>query len=282
MSESDNRIDEVASTYVPARNADHASGILFWLTIPFSLAVLFPDAFSDNVNSVLKTVFLCFSVLLAILFLVTKFWLLPTAERLRRKQLLSDAFGVPLTTKSTSKYYNNGFPPSYERLAAHTMENSFFGMELAAKMLIQQRLKTGGYFFVWMLVLVVRHENIDVVVWVTQLVFSADVLSHYVSLELLRWNHARTYDELHCQFVHKYHKADSAKAIPATLSAFADYECTKARSGILLDSKLFEKENPRLTKEWELICQKLDIPIEPASHVAGISNSTQLTDSGAG
>jgi hypothetical protein len=260
MSETEQRVDEVSEKYVPARGVDKLAGILFWVALPLSFLVLFPDAFSANWNLGLQVCFLILSVVMAVLNLVLKFWLLPGAEQLRRKQLLSDAFGVPLTTKSTSGYYNNGFEPSYERLAAHTMENSFFGKEISAKMLVCERIRIGVYALIWFVILAIPHEGIAIVVWITQLVFSADGVSKHLSLEYLRFNHARTYDDLHNQFMHQYHQSDPNKAIPATLSSFAEYECTKARSGVLLDSSVFNKHNSRLSDEWKGICEKLEIP----------------------
>ena len=153
MNQSDERVDEIAPTYLAARTADRIGSWLFWITFPFSFAVLLPHVFSDGTNDIFKIVFILLSVSMALLSLFTKFRLLPAAERLRRKQLLTDAFEIPLTTKTTVNYYNNGFPPSYQRLAAHTMENCYFGKELSGKMLVRKRLSTYLYFVAWFAVL---------------------------------------------------------------------------------------------------------------------------------
>lgn len=255
------RIDEVSKAYLPAERADYTAGLLFWGVAILSFLILFPDWFAEwpVVVPIIKTGFAVGSVLLFGLFLASKLYFLPRAERLRRKQLLANAFDVPLTSQTTELYYNNSFSPSHQRLAANVMENAFFGHQIAEDMLLWIRLKTGLYFLAWLAVVSFRHESMDVVVWGTQFVFSADVIAYWCSLELLRSRHESTYDQLYNHFFHEHHEDNAAKATAETLDAFAAYESTKAVTGVLLNSKTFEKLNPKLTEEWEVVQKKLSI-----------------------
>jgi hypothetical protein len=130
----DNRIDEVSVAYKPANTCDSVNGWLYYVLVAISLAALF----SDSIKSAnwkgqgeltivfLKVSFLVLTLAMFSLFLVSKFLLIPSAERVRRKQLLADALGATITPEITVRYYNNGFPASIQRLAANVMENSLF------------------------------------------------------------------------------------------------------------------------------------------------------------
>lgn len=255
------RVDEVAPSYEPARHLDAACGRLYYLLVVLSFLILFPSWFNETGNAILKVSFLVLSSGLFIGFLLGKLYLIPAAERKRRKQLLANAFGALLTPEQTSNYYNNGFPSSHQRLAANIMENAHFGKEVSRLMLFSVRFKTFGYLAIWLAVLAVRHESMDVVLWITQIVFSADILAYWLSLECLRCRHERVYDDLYQHFLHN-HGEDDPKASASILDAFASYEAAKAAAGVLLDSKIFFRENPQLSKKWVEICKKLGIPTE--------------------
>lgn len=261
MNEQDTRVDEVSKAYEPARRADASAGYIFWIIAILSFLVLFPDWFTQwpLVLPILKIAFTVLSVLLFGLFLASKVYLLPKAERQRRKQLLANAFDVPLSSKTTELYYNNSFSPSHQRLAANVMENAFFGYQIAESMLFWVRIKTALYFLAWIAVASARHKEMDVVLWATQFVFSADVLAYWFSLEFLRFRHEAMYEELYNHFLHKHHEDTEAKSTAATLDAFAAYESSKAVAGILLNSSTFSRLNSSLSKEWKKILDKLGI-----------------------
>lgn len=258
------RVDEVSQHYEAARKLDTACGILFYVLMVVSFTVLFPERLGTTGTDVLKGSFLMLSVFLFGAFLVSKLWLVPSAERVRRKQLLADAFGTPLTPETTHKYYNNKFSPSHQRLAANVLENAFFGKEVSGKMLPKVRWVTGAYLFSWLGVLVFRYGSMDTILWITQIVFSADIAAYWLSLETLRSRHNRVYEDLYEHFLHG-HGEEEAKAKASILDSFATYESAKAVAGILLSTKVFERENPKLSKDWDGLRKRLGLDEQNAN-----------------
>lgn len=254
-----NRIDEVAPKYVPAYHLDTVCGVLFYVLAILSLCVLFPSWFSGTMESVLKYSFVLLGVVLAVCSLALKLWLIPIAMGVRRKQLLSDSFGTVLTPERTVLYYNNGFDPSLQRLAANVMENALFGNEVARKMLVWVRIKTGGYAIMWIGFLCFRNTSIDVILWITQFVFSAEILTHWLNLEFLRCRHKRVFEDLHRHFHHE-HGQERPQESASILDGFAEYESAKAGAGVLLSTRIFSKCNEQLSQEWADIRAKLKIP----------------------
>ncbi len=175
---------------------------------------------------------------------------------MRRKQVLSDAFGTPLTHDKTSLYYNNEYSPSVQRLGANTMENAFFSKEITARMLWKNRFITGGYLVTWLLAFALRHNNLEGLTWITQLVFSAEIVALWLNLEVLRFRYEHVYDQLHAHFLHEIGE-DSHRAIATVLASFVDYESAKSSAGILLSTKVFNKLNPSLSEKWKQIRRDL-------------------------
>ncbi len=253
------RIDEVSNHYQAASLVATVGGWLYWVCAANSLLLLFPSYFSPILLATLQIAFVALTALLFFVFLASKIWLIPSAERVRRKQLLTDAYGVLLTSEKTQNYYNNGFPPSHKRLAANVMENSLFGRETSKAMLPRVRAKTFGYLAVWFIVLAYRKTPMETVLWISQVVFSVDIIAYWLSLEVLNFRHAEVYQKLYDMFL-STGKAKSEKLAPAILDAFATYESAKANAGVLLNSKIFFRENERVTQEWNKVKECVGIP----------------------
>ncbi len=254
------RVDEVAKYYKPTRALATIRTSLFWSSATLSLMIPYAGSLlGSTLQSVLQAVFLVLVVVYFVLSQVIRFGFVPRAERMRRMQLLSDSFGAPLSHDRTSLYYNNQYSPSMQRLGANTMENAFFSKEIAAKMLARKRLLTGGYLIAWLVAFALRHDNLALLTWITQLVFSGEILTEWLKLEILRIHHERTFEQLHSHFLQEI-GTDSPRAIAEVLDAFVAYEATKSTAGILLSTKLFQQLNPILTTQWEQI--KRDLKME--------------------
>jgi len=251
------RIDEVSTHYSYAETLQRICGVLFWvnaalaLITPYSAEVLNPKG-----QSVLTTVFLVSVVVSTACAIVLRFRLIPNAERIRRRQFLSNALGARLTEEHTDQYYNNQFEPSIARIAANTFENSLFSKEVLAVMLRGRRWKTGIFLILWVVVISLRHDQLELLTWATQLVFSAEVLVEWLNMEILTARYKEVYEQLYAHFSNKRGSKKLAD-VAAILDAFVSYECAKAAAGTLLSSKIFNRLNPALSERWERIRKEL-------------------------
>ena len=216
----------------------------------------YSNNFGQLWKSILQTTFIILVIVYFSISQISRFYLVPRAESMRRKQMLSDAFGAPLSHDKTSLYYNNDYPPSVQRLGSNTMENAFFSKEIASKMLCRKRLFTCCYAFLWVVAFSLRHNNLEVLSWITQVLFSGEIVAQWLNLEILRLRHERTYERLHDHFLHEV-GGNSPKAIATVLENFVTYESAKSSAGLLLSTKIFEEMNPSLTKRWNQIRQEL-------------------------
>ena len=257
------RVDEVSRYYKPIKKIGLVCTSLFWviavlsLIMPYTTAIVATPLF----RSLLQTSFV---VLVIIRFVLSQFssrHLVPVAEHMRRKELLSDAFGSPLSHDQTSLYHNNQYSPSVQRLGANTMENALFSKEIAARMLYTKRWIVGGYAIIWVLAFTLRHNNLELLIWITQLVFSAEILDQWFKLEFLRAKCEQTYEQLHAHFFHGIGE-NSPSAVATILDAFVMYESAKSSAGLNLSTKAFHKLNPTLSKKWEEIRRQLKMDVQ--------------------
>jgi len=256
------RVDEVSQYYAPIEKLGTISTVLFWINAALSFAMPYSVSILGKAGTGILQAF--FLVLVLIYFSISQLsslYLVPRAELMRRKQLLSNSFGVPLSHDHTSLYYNNSFSPSVQRLGANTMENALFSKEIALRMLSRKRIIIFGYLLTWLIAFSLRYDNLELLTWLTQLVFSGEILTEWLKLEILRFRHERTYDELYSHFLHRLGQ-DSPCATANVLNAFVTYEAAKSTAGILLSTNDFQKLNPTLSNRWKQICKELDMQNE--------------------
>jgi len=253
------RIDEVAKHYSLIERLEIISTILFWINSFLSCLILYSSSFiGKSGTNIIQSFFLVLVLIYFSISQVSSLCLVPKAELMRRKQLLSDSLGVPLSIEHTSLYYNNSFSPSMERLGANTMENALFSQEVASKMLYRKRIVIFGYIVLWLFAVLFRPDNFELLTIITQLVFSSEIISGWLKLEILRYHFERIYEDLHHYFLGRSEK-ESPSANAIILDAFASYESAKSTAGILLSTKEFQVLNPTLSKQWERTRQKLNI-----------------------
>ncbi len=250
------RIDEVSRYYCPAAKLELIGAVLFWINALLSLTILFSEILPSLLQSLIPSAFIVSVLIQFVVSQLNRFYLIPKAERMRREQMLSDAFGTPLSHDKTSLYYNNDYSPSVKRLGANTMENALFSSEVAAKMLVSKRLLVGIYLVIWVLLFSFRDIDLDLIIWVTQLVFSGEIIVQWLNLEVLRFRQERTYEKLHAHFLHEI-GGDSQRAIATILDSFVAYEAAKSSASYLLSTKVFNELNSELTQKWEQVRSEL-------------------------
>lgn len=249
MTTSANRVDEIEKYYQSALNADKAVFYLFWIIAVISLLIPYVCKLHPNVEEVIKTFYILLVLVHFATSLILGMYLIPLAEKKRRKQLISNALGTPLVQEKTELYYNNDFPPSILRLGANIMENCLFSREVATQMLIPIRWIVGIYTLAWVMLFTLRQSNLDILLWVTQLVFSSAIIMRWLQLELLRHRHDLNFESLYNHYLNG--QQGNAKSTAIILDAFANYESTKSSAGIMLSSKVFHKINSELTLKWQ-------------------------------
>jgi len=238
-----------------AGKADSCGSVIFYAVVLVSAALLiFPKPEIEAVAHPLLIV----SAMLAIICTVFTTIHQTEGNRALRATQLSDAFGAGVGEPIRQDYYNNVLPRTMRRLAATTLENTFFTKELLSQMATKERVKNGAYFVLLLILLVCRLTPTSWLLVVAQTLFSADLILKWIRLERFRIRASRAYTHLE-QFFLQNGDTNRPNDMAVLLGAFTDYECAKDEAVIPLDERIFNKLNPTLSKEWEQEQKRLNI-----------------------
>ena len=253
------RVDELERYYNPIEKCNRLVAGLFLGGALLSVAVLYSDYISYTwLQQILTALFILVVLSHAVLSHYNSFFLIPSVEEIRRKQLLSNAFDVPLTPEQTSRYYNNEIQPSIQRLGASVLENSLFAKNVCREMAKRERVRISIYTFIWIIALIYRNTDLELILILTQVLFSAEIFSRFIKIEILRYKNNTVYNGLYSYFMHQI-SSDQNLGIADILYWFASYESAKSAASIQQSSKIFHNLNPKLSKEWDQIRQQLHI-----------------------
>lgn len=253
------RVDEVEKYYNPIEVCEAWAGRLFVSGAILSIAALHSDIVKiGGLDQILNILFLISVVLHSVLTHFSGFYLIPRAENIRRKQLISNSLDIPLTSEHTYLYYNNEVAPSIIRLGVNVLENSFFGENVCNEMAKGERIKVLVYFCLWFFAILYRDTSIGLLLILTQILFSGDILIRWLKIELLRTKNESIYEKLYSLFLNKV-DPENIKTIGSILDAFASYEAAKSSASIKQSTKIFNKINQKLTRDWSVIKDRLSI-----------------------
>lgn len=246
------RVDPIRSKYYrPLERAEAIASWLFYLGAAFSLAPLIVDKqrYATPYSAVLVTsVLLVVSIF--ILGLATRLYFAPRAADARRREFLSNAFGIDLTHDRTAGYYNNDEAEPLPRMGMAVLENAFFSKSILLTMLPGERARVAVYVALWLLLALWRDTPLDWIATSAQVLFSEEIIAKWLRMESLRMRCEHVYQDVYRLY---QSKPDPKTKAAMAVDAFGDYETAKAAGCITLSSRLFEKLNPSLTEEWSKI-----------------------------
>jgi len=241
--------------YQPFETADRISDWTFYIGAALSLAVLVIDKTSHPL--LYQAAQVAFVLAAAVFFIVettTRLYFFPRAEDARRREFLSNVFGIELIHERTQGYYNNDEIDPHKRLSLCVLENSFFSKSVLRKMAAGERAKVFAYFCIFWIAVFWRETPFDWMIAGAQVLFSEVILSKWLRLEWLRNRAENIYQSTH-QLIQS--KPSPAILQVHAMDAFGKYETGKALGGILQSKDIFDELNPSLTVEWERIKQGL-------------------------
>lgn len=195
-----------------------------------------------------------FTITYVLLELVDRHWFFFVAEDLRRKLWIDNGFNSHVTSKTTDNYFNNPLKPSFLRLTLNSYENCFFTFEILK---YQSRIVLIKIFLSVVIWCIVCLCSIDykIIAVIVQSIFSARVL--YASFEhfaaLFRLKHIKEifYNEFFAIGI------KNKEQLYVLFNCIFDYECLKSYSHLRLDSRVFDKLNPKLSRKWDELIKKL-------------------------
>ena len=244
------RKDEVQELYDRCNKITNYADLLFLVNMVISFILIFNFKYRDT--------FIIISLILTIVYVVlvniNEMYFSNLAENERRKSLLKESFDVNTTLRETNKYYNNEAQPSIEKLGLNCYESAFFTKKVVNKMLPKKIVKIAIFTIIY-IVLMIKLENMDLLLVITQTLFSAEIVFSFIKLCYFKFQLDKVCNEFQNIFLIIGLKNKDVNAL--ILDATMDYECLKSYCKILTSSKIFFENNNRWSKEWQKLLTKI-------------------------
>jgi putative uncharacterized protein ORF00028 len=244
------RKDEVSKLYDITNKLSNIGNILFLINIFLTFTLSF--------NFKYRNIAIIASIVLTISYVViiniNEMYFNNRAENERRKSLLKESFDAPITLNETNKYYNNKELPSVEKLGLNSYESVFFTKNVVDKMIVKNLLKMIILIIVY-IILMIRLENLDILLIITQTLFSSEFIFYFVKLIYYKFQLEKINNEFqNIFFITK--KNDKNRNI-LIIDAVMGYECLKSYCELSTSSQIFFDNNDKWSKEWEKILKKM-------------------------
>lgn len=241
------RQDEVQAVFKYSEILGKISYILFWINVVLT-------AISMVWKGFLSEYLVEGQILIVIAYIIittvddVHFWY--KAESSRRKNALEDALEMDVTGLHTSGYYNNSFEPSLERYIVNIFESCFFSKNIAKKMGFSEIIKLVVAAVVFIVALREVHSG-EIILFISQIVFSAEVTSNAIALMCYVRRMDDLYEKLYRELVTV--GIDGIMPFRVALIDIFEYESIKAHYKVRLSSKIYHQMNESLSEEWSEI-----------------------------
>jgi hypothetical protein len=242
---SEEKVDEVNKLYNRVNISEKIANGVFFINLIVSAITIFEFKYQD----LFFIINIIFSITYVVLSNVIDIYFKNRAENERRKSFIKESFNVNLTKRKTYKYYNNDEQESLRKMGVNCFENLFFTKYIAKKMLITESIKVFIIVLLY-IILLIQVENLELLVLITQTVFSSEYFFKYIKFLYFKVHVTRIYQKLFDIFVTTHAEDDKVTRIKI-LDAAMDYECLKFYCKISLSSRIYNKYNNKLNKEWD-------------------------------
>lgn len=171
----------------------------------------------------------------------------------RRKSLLKESFNINITLKERNKYYNNDEVTSIKKLGLNYYESAFFTKKVVDKLMFANIIKIIIFILIY-IILMIQLENLELLLVITQTLFSAEILFYFIKLCYYKFQLDKICKEFQDIF---FIRGISSIMEVLLLDATMDYECLKSYCKKATSSKIFNKYNRVWSDEWNKLIKKL-------------------------
>ena len=213
--------------------------------------------FVDKTISVLTVVTL---IAYPVLDTYIEFWVAPSAEEKRKADFLDNTFGTHLLVANSVGYYTNDtLSPGLYKAAVNQFENAFFTHRVTEAMTTRKLIPLVLVLLVVIVMAVFGWGEQPLAIPMLQLLFSSAIAIDFIKYWLLRNRTKNIYEGWCSLFRTSTINQNPTSQTPEILRYWLMYETTLSRLQIGLDSKTFDKLNPSLSSEWQVIKSNLGI-----------------------
>lgn len=247
-----NKIVPHEVNYKTINKISRCSSFLLLISALISLSILIIDKtdFIESKETFNRNLDAALGILAILFFLldILQNYLFQQAELNRKNDFIDNSFETKLSFEKSKGYFSNdNFAPSIYKLGVNGFENSFFTMSISSKMIAPNIIKSAIILILFFLV--VFYTDQSTLNSIIQIALPYTIIQQTIRLVIFH-SHVNIVFE---NYKHIFANVAKTKRGPLIINNVIYYEKTLSWGGIQLDSKLFNKHNPKLTSDWELL-----------------------------
>jgi hypothetical protein len=226
---------------------------VFWLILAFSI---FPVTFKEfceatsliNIINILNIIGIS---LFFILEIISDYILLPQADSKRRDDFIDNSFGSVFSPNSSIGYYDNDeVSIGLYKASVNLFENCFFTYSLV-KATTTKKILIPTIMLLFMLVFAYYgFREVSFALSVLQALFSANIIGLLIKHLILLNRLTAIQDSWIALFQHEDFKEKTYKYQSSVFRYWLQYEALHSKINAGISTKVYDKLNPSLTKEW--------------------------------
>jgi hypothetical protein len=168
----------------------------------------------------------------------------------KRLDLVDHAFDTNFSGDKSTGYFNaEGVRVGIYKLAVLIFENSLFTSTIAKKMAVKKWWMT--VFISAVFIVSAGLGNKELVNNILQIAATGVLIQQTIKLQQFANRMSAIHSNLKTLFNDLISEQDKVNKEGNMIKNILDYECTHSWGGILLSSKIFNKQNDELSKKWE-------------------------------
>ncbi|GAA4279146.1 hypothetical protein [Aquimarina mytili] len=191
-----------------------------------------------------------------IIKLVTKI-LFHNVEKLKRNDLIDNAFGTNYSDENTTEYYNNDETEyGIKKLALNSYESSFH-TENTLKLMLYKNLIILVVLSIPFLLSIFSKGGSDIVRILFEISIPLTLLTDFVILFVYFQNVTSINERFKIEFTNLENENISESDVPKLLIPVMEYYSIKSWANTNLDSKIFNSNNEKISENWKKRKEKL-------------------------
>jgi len=176
----------------------------------------------------------------------------------RREDFIDNSFKTTIAENRSVEYYTNeNISSGIYKMAVNGFENTLFTYSIANKMTKKLWLKNIVFAILILVFAVFGYNNAFVLL--IQLTLPILLVQKAIKHTLFVYRIKRVFENYRRLFNDLKNVSNSKQKRPEIILNVIDYETTLTYGAILLDSKLYNKMNPALSKKWIELKKEYDI-----------------------
>lgn len=241
---------------------ENINKFIFWLTLFLSI---FPILFTKICQEFkFITLINVFNIIVITLFFIieilNEYILLPLADNKRRDDFIDNSFGSKFSIKNSIDYYDNQeIEIGIYKAAVNQFENCFFTYSLVKISTISKIVIPTIMLIIMSIIAYYGFSQVPFALTILQAFFSANILGDLVKHLILMNRLASIQDSWLQLFQNAKLKQEILNHQPHILRYWLQYETLHSKINANISGNTFEKNNEKLTAEWNSLKTKYNI-----------------------